>query len=56
MTNQDLNWIANYFWVSRTMALGDLCVCGKYRDVVVPMTVLRGLDAVREDSKRASWT
>ena len=33
--------------------LRDLYVRGKYRDVILPMTVLRRLDAVLEDSKRA---
>ena len=31
--------------------LRDLYVRGKYRDVILPMTVLRRLDAVLEDSK-----
>ena len=33
--------------------LRDLYVRGKYRDVILPMTVLRRLDAVLEGSKRA---
>ena len=33
--------------------LRDLYVRGKYRDVILPMTVLRGLDAVLEPSKQA---
>ena len=31
--------------------LRDLYVRGKYRDVILPMTVLHRLDAVLEDSK-----
>ena len=33
--------------------LRDLYVRGKYRDVILPMTVLRRLDTVLEDSKKA---
>jgi len=32
--------------------LRDLCVRGKYRDVVLPMTVLRRLDAVLEPTNQ----
>ena len=32
--------------------LRDLYVRGKYRDVILPMTVLRRLDAVLEDTKQ----
>ncbi len=52
-TNADLNWIANYIWVIADDVLRDLYVRGKYRDVILPMTVLRRLDAVLEDSKQA---
>ena len=53
MGNTDLNWIANYIWGIADDVLRDLYVRGKYRDVILPMTVLRRLDAVLEDSKRA---
>jgi len=49
----DLNWITNYIWGIADDILRDLYVRGKYRDVILPMTVLRRLDAVLEDSKRA---
>ena len=49
----DRNWIANYIWGIADDVLRDLYVRGKYRDVILPMTVLRRLDAVLEDSKRA---
>ena len=49
----DLNWIANYIWGIADDVLRDLYVRGKYRDVILPMTVLRRLDAVLEDTKRA---
>ena len=35
------------------MSSATLYVRGKYRDVILPMTVLRRLDAVLEDSKQA---
>ena len=53
MSNTDLNWIANYIWGIADDVLRDLYVRGKYRDVILPMTVLRRLDAVLEDSKQA---
>ena len=53
MSNNDLNWIANYIWGIADDVLRDLYVRGKYRDVILPMTVLRRLDAVLEDSKPA---
>ena len=51
MTNSDLNWIANYIWGIADDVLRDLYQRGKYRDVILPMTVLRRLDAVLEDGK-----
>ena len=53
MSNGDLNWIANYIWGIADDVLRDVFVRGKYRDVILPMTVLRRLDAVLEDSKKA---
>ena len=53
MSNGDLNWIANYIWGIADDVLRDLYVRGKYRDVILPMTVLRRLDAVLEDGKQA---
>ena len=53
MNNHDLHWIANYIWGIADDMLRDLYVRGKYRDVILPMTVLRRLDAVLEDSKQA---
>ena len=51
--NGDLSWITNYIWGIADDVLRDLYVRGKYRDVILPMTVLRRLDAVLEDSKQA---
>ena len=51
MSNGDLHWIANYIWGIADDVLRDLYVRGKYRDVILPMTVLRRLDAVLVESK-----
>jgi type I restriction enzyme M protein len=48
-----LNWIANFIWGIADDVLRDLYVRGKYRDVILPMTVLRRLDAVLEPTKLA---
>ncbi len=53
MSNGDLGWITNFIWGIADDALRDLYVRGKYRDVILPMLVLRRLDAVLEDSKPA---
>ena len=51
MEQQQLNWIANFIWGIADDVLRDLYVRGKYRDVVLPMTVLRRLDAVLEPTQ-----
>jgi type I restriction enzyme M protein len=48
-----LSWIANFIWGIADDVLRDLYVRGKYRDVILPMTVLRRLDAVLEPTKQA---
>ena len=53
MTSANLHWIANYIWGIADDVLRDLYVRGKYRDVILPMTVLRRLDAVLENTKQA---
>lgn len=53
MSNGDLNWIANFIWGIADDVLRDLYVRGKYRDVILPMMVLRRLDAVLEPTKAA---
>ena len=53
MSNGDLNWIANFIWGIADDALRDLYVRGKYRDVILPMMVIRRLDAVLEPTKKA---
>jgi len=53
MKQSQLNWIAGYIWGIADDVLRDLYVRGKYRDVILPMTVLRRLDAVLEPTKQA---
>jgi type I restriction enzyme M protein len=48
-----LSWITNFIWGIADDVLRDLYVRGKYRDVILPMTVLRRLDAVLEPTKQA---
>ena len=53
MPNGDLNWIAGFIWNIADDVLRDVYVRGKYRDVILPMTVIRRLDAVLEPTKQA---
>lgn len=53
MEQGQLNWIANFIWGIADDVLRDLYVRGKYRDVILPMTVLRRLDAELEPTKQA---
>lgn len=53
MEPNQLNWIANFIWSIADDELRDLYVRGKYRDVILPMTVIRRLDAVLEPTKKA---
>src|SRR5690349_1297667 len=53
MEQHQLNWIANFIWGIADDVLRDLYVRGKYRDVILPMMVLRRLDAVLEPTKQA---
>lgn len=45
--------IVNFIWSIADDVLRDVCVRGKYRNVILPMTVIRRLDALLEDSKDA---
>ena len=51
MDQPQLGWIANFIWGIADDVLRDLYVRGKYRDVILPMTVLRRLDSILEPSK-----
>ena len=53
MSGGDLNWIANFIRGIADDVLRDLYVRGKYRDVILSMTVLRRPDAVLEPTKPA---
>ena len=53
MEQHNLNWITGYIWGIADDVLRDLYVRGKYRDVILPMTILRRFDAVLEESKQA---
>ena len=54
MDQLQLNWIANFIWGIADDVLRDVYVRGKYRDVILPMTVIRRLDAVLEPTKLAT--
>ena len=52
MDQSQLNWITDFIWNIADDVLRDVYVRGKYRDVILPMTVLRKLDAVLEPTKQ----
>src|SRR4051794_1185904 len=45
--------IVSFIWGIADDVLRDLYVRGKYRDVILPFTVLRRLDSVLEPTKKA---
>lgn len=53
MNNQTYNQIVSFIWSIADDCLRDVYVRGKYRDVILPMTVIRRLDAVLEPTKEA---
>jgi type I restriction enzyme M protein len=53
MTTQQFGWITNFIWGIADDVLRDVYVRGKYRDVILPMVVIRRLDAVLEPTKEA---
>ena len=52
MEQAQLTWLTNLIWNIADDVLRDVYVRGKYRDVILPMTVLRRLDAVLEPTKQ----
>ena len=52
MDNQIHNQIVSFIWGIADDCLRDVYVRGKYRDVILPMTVIRRLDAVLENTKQ----
>ncbi|MCA1672288.1 MAG: type I restriction-modification system subunit M N-terminal domain-containing protein, partial [Actinobacteria bacterium] len=53
MSSPNHSKIASFIWGIADDVLRDLYVRGKYRDVILPFTVLRRLDSVLEPSKQA---
>lgn len=53
MQHDQLNRLVGFIWNIADDVLRDLYVRGKYRDVILPMTVLRRLDAALEPTKGA---
>lgn len=53
MDNQVHNQIVSFIWGIADDCLRDIYVRGKYRDVILPMTVIRRLDAMLEGTKGA---
>jgi type I restriction enzyme M protein len=52
MDQSQLNALINFIWNIADDVLRDVHVRGKYRDVILPMTVLRRLDTVLEPTKK----
>ena len=53
MESLSFGTIVNFIWGIADDCLRDVYVRGKYRDVILPMTVIRRLDAVLEETKPA---
>lgn len=51
MTEPNIAWISNFLWGVADDVLRDLYVRGKYRDVILPLVVLRRLDIVLDSTK-----
>lgn len=56
MNNEQFNKIVNFIWSIADEILRDVVVRGKYRDVILPMVVIRRLDAVLEATKEKVLT
>ena len=52
MENGQLTWITNFIWGIADDVLRDLYVRGKYRYVILPMTVIRGAGAPFQRGKQ----
>lgn len=53
MDQSQIKWVSDFIWNIADDRLRDVYVRGKYRDVILPFTVLRRLDAVLESTKPA---
>ncbi len=51
MDSAQHNMIVNFIWGIADDCLRDVYVRGKYRDVILPMTVIRRIDALLENTK-----
>lgn len=51
MESQIINFVVSFIWGIADDCLRDIYTRGKYRDVILPMTVIRRLDAMLEDTK-----
>lgn len=56
MDSQEYNSIVSFIWGIADDCLRDVYVRGKYRDVILPMTVIRRLDVMLEGTKEAVLT
>ncbi|HMP08692.1 MAG TPA: class I SAM-dependent DNA methyltransferase, partial [Lacipirellulaceae bacterium] len=52
MDSSQLKWISDFIWNIADDVLRGIYVRGKYRDVILPMIVVRRLDAVLEPTKK----
>jgi len=52
MDHSQLSWITNFIWGIADDVLRDLFKRGKYPDVILPMFVIRRMDAVLEPTKQ----
>ena len=53
MNHQSHNRLVSFIWRIADDCLRDVYVRGKYRDVILPMVVLRRLDTLLEPTKEA---
>ena len=53
MDRAELGWITNFIWGIADDVLRNVYVRGKYRDVILPMVVIRRLDSQLEPTKAA---
>jgi len=51
MNNKVHNQIVSYIWSIADDVLRDVFVRGKYRDIILPFTVLRRIDVLLEETK-----
>ncbi|NMA30716.1 MAG: SAM-dependent DNA methyltransferase [Candidatus Methanofastidiosa archaeon] len=52
LSSADYNKLVSFIWSIADDCLRDVYVRGKYRDIILPMTVIRRFDAILEPKKR----